>query len=78
MRCWSAAPVARLTGDEEGAVQTLDGEWAEDELAADAINYPSCCRGSTRLWTRLKLVLEPACLCRQDGMESGRNVEVEG
>jgi hypothetical protein len=31
--------VAELTGEEEGAVMTLDGRYAEDELAADAINY---------------------------------------
>lgn len=35
----SAGDVGQLTGEEEGAVQTLDGRWAEDELAADAINY---------------------------------------
>jgi hypothetical protein len=35
----SAGDVGELTGEEEGAVQTLDGRWAEDELARDAINY---------------------------------------
>lgn len=35
----SAGEVGELTGEEEGAVQTLDGRWAEDELARDAINY---------------------------------------
>lgn len=35
----SAGEVGQLTGEEEGAVQTLDGRWAEDELARDAINY---------------------------------------
>lgn len=35
----SAGDVGQLTGEDEGAVQTLDGRWAEDELAADAINY---------------------------------------
>jgi ankyrin repeat/BTB/POZ domain-containing protein 1 len=35
----SAGGVGELTGEEEGAVQTLDGRWAEDELARDAINY---------------------------------------
>ncbi|KAB5560290.1 hypothetical protein GE09DRAFT_1116559 [Coniochaeta sp. 2T2.1] len=34
-----AGEASELTGEEEGAVQTLDGRWAEDELAADAINY---------------------------------------
>lgn len=35
----SAGEVGELTGEEEGAVQALDGRWAEDELARDAINY---------------------------------------